>query len=304
MAAAAFGAAALLNGPALGYLDIFFAPWLIAGFWALQSGRPLLGAALLLTAGLVKWQPMLDLPFVLIHLLEISGPESAVAAVRRGLFWRLAALGGAVALSLLAVFGFWPVQAFLYALNHPWFSGNALNLPWLEAFVLKVLFHPTFTFGTEMHPPAPPAIFQVPVKVVFWAVFGGILWRAARAEKSLGNCLLLSVLGAATYCTLNTGVHENHWFLPMLLAFSLVVLDPSGANRTIALLMAVLLNVNMFLFYGVTGEREASPVLGLDLSVPLAALYVLCWSALAFYAWKATAPRFATAGRGYVRRPA
>src|SRR3712207_7318230 len=46
---------------------------------------------------------------------------------------------------------------------------------------------------------------------MFWVVFLAVFVMAARSERTLRNCLLFSLLGSLTYCTLNTGVHENHW---------------------------------------------------------------------------------------------
>jgi hypothetical protein len=293
LTAAAFSAAVLLNGPALGYLDLVFAPFLIGALWLLRAGRHLLGLALLVLALLLKWQPIIVLPFVLIHVLRNPDVDALATAPGRARLWLMAAFGGLALACIVLVFGRWPLIAFLHAIDHPHLSGNALNLPWLASFAVGALSRPGFAAGGEAGFLMPPRMAMLPVKAMFLAVFVAVVWRAARSENTLANCLLLSVVGAAAHCTLNAGVHENHWFLPFLLAFVLMMHAPSDASRTIALLMAAMLNINLFLFYGVTGEPVVRRVLLVDLSVPLALLFVAGWIALALHAWKATRPAFA-----------
>src|SRR4051794_30540713 len=54
--AAAFNASLILSGVGLGYQDVWYAPPLIAAFWAFQEKRNVLGTAFFLIASLVKWQ--------------------------------------------------------------------------------------------------------------------------------------------------------------------------------------------------------------------------------------------------------
>lgn len=293
LVATAFSAAILLSGVALGYMDVCLAPWLIAAFWMVRSGYPLVGLGLFMVSVLVKWQPLIILPFLMIHLLGISDMRSARAALGGRLFRRMLGLAAVAALLLGAAFGSSPAMAFLYATGHPFLSGNALNLPRLADFVLQSLADPSFNLGSEVAVSTPPAMVLLPFKALFWAGFVVVLYLAVRSGKTLRNCLLFSTLGFVTYCTLNTGVHENHWFVAFVLAFVLAIHDPSPASRMIAILLAVMLNVNLFLFYGVTGDPVLPVVLGIDLSIPLAILYCAVWLLLLHYAWRAAerAPR-------------
>jgi hypothetical protein len=295
LTAAAFSAAVLLNGPALGYLDLVFAPSLIGALWLLRAGRTLPGLVLLVLALLLKWQPIIVLPFVLIHVFRIPGRDAPADGSGADLLWRMAAFGGVVLACVALLFGRWPLIAFLHAIDHPHLSGNALNLPWLASFAVGALSRSGLAADGEVGILMPPTMSMLPAKALFLAVFAAVVWRAARSEKTFANCLLFSVVGSAAYCALNTGVHENHWFLPFVLALVLMMHAPSDASRTIALLMAAMLNINLFLFYGVTGEEAVPRVLLADLSVPMALFFVIGWIALALYAWKATRP--ALAGR-------
>jgi hypothetical protein len=301
--AAAFSAATLLFGVALGYLDTLFAAVLIAAFWALASGRNLLAVALLIVSVMIKWQPLIIAPFVAAYLFDMSSLEAARDSFRRGLFRWVLAFGAVTVLVLALLFGSTTAVALKHATSHHFLSGLAMNLPWLEGYVLKVLFHPTFTAGSEMTPPVPPALLQLPIKLMFWAVFVAVFVMAARSERTLRNCLLFSLLGSLTYCTLNTGVHENHWTLPLFLSFCLLIHDRSEASGMICLLVAAVANVNPFFFYGVTGQPVQPPVLGIDLSIPFAVLCVSIWLALALYVWKATERRGVARWAGRIGAP-
>jgi hypothetical protein len=158
----------------------------------------------------------------------------------------------------------------------------------LADFVLQLVSDPSFTIGSEVSVSTPPATVLLPFKAMFWAGFVVVLYLAVRSGKTLRNCLLFSTLGFVTYCTLNTGVHENHWFVAFVLAFMLAVHDPSPASRMVAILLAVMLNVNLFLFYGVTGDPVLPVVLGIDLSIPLSVLYCAAWLALFLHVWRTT----------------
>src|SRR5437879_3919348 len=79
--AAAFNSSILLSGVCLGYIDVFFVPWLIAAFWAFQLKRHVLGTALFSIACLTKWQPLIVVPFIAIYLFQISDFRSLRGAL-------------------------------------------------------------------------------------------------------------------------------------------------------------------------------------------------------------------------------
>src|SRR5205085_6325742 len=66
---AALELALILNSMALGYLDIFVAPFLIAGLFFLQRGNRNLGFLLFAISCLTKWQPLIIAPFVCLYVL-------------------------------------------------------------------------------------------------------------------------------------------------------------------------------------------------------------------------------------------
>ena len=295
----------MLDSVALGYLDVFMVPWLLGGFWALRAGLPLLGFSLVLVAAAFKWQPLAILPFVVIQALGITGIAGILAALRSRLTWQIAAVG-LLAVALLAqVFGAWPFIGLRHALSHPYLSANAMNLPWLLVFVFRLLLEPDFTIGSAMSYATPPALdfLVMPVKLLFWSSFAVVVLRALQAEKTVRNCLLLSILGFVTYFMLNAGAHENHLFVPVVLALVLAAMEPSPGHRLIALLLAAMLNLNIFFFYGITGTPLRRPVQGIDLSLPLAVVFILGWAVLFVHVWRTTSTRTATLPAGLRPKP-
>jgi hypothetical protein len=142
----------------------------------------------------------------------------------------------------------------------------------------------------------------LPIKITFWIVFGMVVFRAMRIGKSFQYCLLFSIVGLVTYVIWNSGVHENHLFVPVILAYMLMLHEGTREHWAIVTILTVMFNVNLFVFYGVTGTglrpistptpaELQSPVVGVDLTIILAMLYAVAWLLLAVYAWRATQPR-------------
>ena len=307
--AAAFNASLLLSGVALGYMDVCVAPPLIAAFWAFRARRDVLGMALFLIACLIKWQPLIVAPFIGIYLFEISNLRSCRDAVGGRLFWQLVVLVAVTIALLSLIFGLAPARSLWHGMSHPFLSGNALNLPWVAEFFYKLLFPSSYrqlivelvekgrlsaSYGfsnqAELKVLMPPSIYLLPIKIIFWIGFGTVVIRAMRSEKTFKNCLLFSIIGLMTYVIWNSGVHENHLFVAVVLAYMLMLHERSREHRAIVTILVVMFNVNLFVFYGVTGTELQSPVVGVDLSVILAMLYAVAWLLLAAYAWEAAQP--------------
>ena len=282
--AAAFNASLLLGGVALGYMDVFVAPSLIAAFWAFKMRRNVLGAAFFLIACLTKWQPLVVAPFIAVYLLEIYDLRSFRSAVGTRLFWHLAILVAATIALLCLLFGLAPVRSLWHGMNHAFLSGNALNLPWVASFFYKLLFSSSFSMQTELTKSISSSIYLMPIRLIFWIIFGAVIVRAMRSEKTFENCLLFSVVGFVTYVIWASGVHENHLFVAVILAYLLMLHERTREHWAIATILAVMLNINMFVFYGVTGTQLQSRVVGVDVSVILAMLYAIAWLLLALYA--------------------
>jgi hypothetical protein len=289
--AAAFNASLILSGVGLGYMDVYVAPSLIAAFWAFRWRRNVSGLAFFLIACLTKWQPLIVAPFVAIYLLGISNIRSIRDAVRTSLFRRLSALVGFTIALLGALFGLDPARSLWAGMNHPHISGYALNLPWIVGSISQLLFSPLVESNSELTYLMPRYRYLLPFKFVFAVTFVTIVFRAIRRIDSVENCLLFSIIGSVTYFLLNSGVHENHLFAAVLLAYLLMIFTRSRENWALATLLAAMFNTNLFVFYGVNGTALQNRVVGVDISLILAILCVFACTCIFLYGWNVMQPR-------------
>ncbi len=161
--------------------------------------------------------------------------------------------------------------AFSGAAGDPYFSGQAFNLDWIVSGFLEV-FHlagaPALQGGTIVAITALAPPWYGLSKILFWIVYLGVLGVFAAGKKPLALALLTAELAQFDF---NTGVHENHGFLVMILAFvavcGLVLEGPYlGVIATVML-------ANILLFYGlnlVSGAAASAGTLllsGLNLVV-------------------------------------
>lgn len=285
--AAAFQGAIMLSAAGLGYTDVVPAPFIIGALWAFRDDRPVLGFVLLLTSVLLKWQPLIIAPFLLLYMLEISDLRSIATAACRPTTWLLGAVIGVIVLSVFVVFGAAPLSAFLWALRHPFLSANALNVAWLATFLGELLYSPQLAAGSDVAYVVLPPPYLLPFKLIFFILFAVVVLRFIRTERTFSNCLLFSILGVVTYGVWNSAVHENHWFIALVPAFILAGDARTPAARWIAVLVGVMFNVNLFVFYGITGQPVIARTVGIDLSVALSLVFVAIWFVLLRHAWSA-----------------
>jgi hypothetical protein len=246
----AMWAAVLLNSVMLGYLDIYVAPFVLMGIWALTKGRPTAAMTSIGAATLIKWQPILIAPFVIVHVWRTNAKRAALTAVP------------AVALAVLVavVFGVLPVaNAFALSLQHGSLSSDALNLGQV------MMTWPYFT-----------ARWWVPaaMKVAFMCQFLWLIVRYADGPAHGERAIAYALVAFLGYVVCSSGVHENHWFVPTVLALALASMDRMWWMPALAI--AVVSNVNL-----VTSYESAGP----DVTAPIAALvvvgYVWSWRLLA-----------------------
>jgi hypothetical protein len=270
--------ALLLNSVALGYSDIYFAPALILSLWMLKEGRWLWFSLSFAVGALIKWQPMIIAPFCLLYILGVDDIRKLPEVDYAGLFGKAVAPAAILTASMLVAFGPEPVlKAFYSALTDDFLSGNALNLNWIVTHFLHV-WDPNQFGGlqnglADSFVTSSLRIVLIP-KLLFWTTYLLLLALFFRCEKTFTTLLIFSMLGYLCYFTFNTGVHENHLFLVTILAVVLYWREESWrANAVILLLMA---NINLFLFYGVDGDLHFPRLFaGVDIALPLAVLNVL-----------------------------
>jgi hypothetical protein len=258
--AAALHIALALNAAGLGYLDVFFGLPLLFSFLAYRRGRLALAGFAFGAASLVKWQPLIVAPCFALHLVAGDGRwrERLVRAARFGLPV-VGLLAGA-----RVVFGPEMSEAFDRAASHGYLSGDALNLSWLFQIAFRawapdwfgdlpgheaVLSREALLIST--HEPA----IVVPFRVLFFVSYVAILFLLARSRRGFPALAAAAFFAALAYFAFNTGVHENHLFVVVVLAAILAWEETEG--RRLYLIWALAANVNLWLFYGLGGAPSA-----------------------------------------------
>jgi len=256
--------ALLLNSVALGYIDIYFAPFLVLSFWALKQRKLALFSVFFAIACLTKWQPLIIAPFIVLYILDLRQAERWKLSSLLRIFIRLLAPGAVLLGLTLSIFGFSPTwEAFRASLSHHYLSGNALNFNWILTHFLHVL--KPGEFGGLIEGQANYIVtdsLQITLfsRLLFYAFYFIILVRFFRAEKSFENLIVFSVIGFLAYFTFNIGVHENHLFLVTILGVALLWLNKNTVTSVLTLVL--MNNINLFLFYGIDGKLRFSRVVG------------------------------------------
>jgi hypothetical protein len=278
------------NGVALGYIDTYWAPAFILSLWALQKRKIGLFSALYALSSVVKWQPLIVAPFLVLHALSVP-TEIARSGWRLLRRWvELVAPACVVVLTTALVFGFRPMVASLdHALNQELLSGDALNFNWLVTWFFEAV-HPEWYGGMSNGVVKsiiidPSLGWACGIKLIFVLFYLGALWRLFRFRASFAATIECSLVGYFSYFIFSIGVHENHLFLGTVLAVLAAALLPGKAWRAVFIVAAS--NLNMIAFYGFTGSPlPFSPVVGIDISIVFAAvnvaLFLFFWRDLVF----------------------
>ena len=270
-------AVVLLNSVALGYLDIYTAPFLVLSLRALSESRHRWALAWFSVASLVKWQPGLVGPFLLLHVIGTARRPTREDARRVA---RLLAPSAAVVGVVVLAFGTMPVAwAFARSMGHRSLSADALNLGWVITWLQQgATLGGDALFDRVVYLARAPLWTRLATKALFAIQFVLVVWHYLRRPADFNRTLAHALMGSLAYLIFNSGVHENHWFVPTLLAVALAARDATW--RVPALITGGFANLNLLLFYGFSGQGPGdNRVIGIDVTVPLAAL------AVAFYVW-------------------
>ncbi|HOX23375.1 MAG TPA: hypothetical protein PLL10_07925 [Elusimicrobiales bacterium] len=269
LATAALQIAMTLSSMGLSQLDVMFAPPLLAALWALQKRRVCWFAVFYSIACLIKWQPLLIAPFLALHLIRNKLLYNRPAAY----------LPPALVVGLAFFLGGHEIfRCFHLALQHPYLSGNALNLGWVLTYLLRVLA-PQSWGGHENNAAAYLISYDWRVHIfpqaLFLAAYFAVLVAFVRAERSFTNLVWYSLAGYLTYFFLNTGVHDNHLFIVVVLSAVLLALNRAYATSFCVWSFAA--NLNLFIFWGVDGGKPGiSTSMGITVIFALLNLILFC----------------------------
>jgi hypothetical protein len=230
-------------GSLLGYIDSFYLPFVLLAVFALETGAFEIAGAMLAVAIMIKWQPAILAPPMLIYALAQARGWRRIICVLPG---------AAIGLAVVMVFGpSWVWFAFSGATNDPYFSGQAFNLDWIMSAALEY-WHmagaPAITSGTIVAITALAPPWYALSKILFWAAYLAVLAVFGFAAKTPARLYLALCACESVQFTFNTGVHENHAFLLLVFVFAAVRAGALAAFYLLA--VAVLALSNVLLFYG------------------------------------------------------
>ncbi len=256
-------------GLLLGYTDVVYLPLLLMALYAADAERFALAGAALAVAALIKWQPIILAPLFLLAAFSRRRDLRGFGIV---LAPTVVLVGGTLALfGVAACF-----DVFVTATKDEYLSGQGANIGWLISWVFEVLH----VAGLTLQPNGDVAILQVPspvaavgwamaaLRVLFYAMFLGGLGIYAFGRKTRAAFLIAALAGCLTQFTCNSGVHENHLFPGMVVAF--VAWQAGVVDGFLMGAIAVIAGLNVLLFYGVGDGFDFNLWLGADPTVFLA----------------------------------
>lgn len=281
----------------IGYLDGEMAPFLILAVYFFNKENFRLSGLFLTLLSLVKFQPLIVAPFLLLYFIDVydSQQQKYKLSIKMKKLLQIS----------LPVIVIWAVVCIIYKgepikmLRTALFSSggsiapNALNLGWIIQFVLEK-FMPD-TFG-GLYEGSITIIWDAPkgylsFKYIFIILyFITALLLTLHKEKSCQLVLRYAIIGYTVYFLFNSGVHENHLFLAALLMILLYVLEPTQTNYGRAVMYLFILNMNLIVFYGLTGVMPFIRIIGglVDPTLVLAAFNVIYLSVTCFHMTRET----------------
>jgi hypothetical protein len=286
---------AVLLGSVLGYQDAVFGLFAVAACLSLMRRRMVLGASLVVLAGLLKPQGSLLLPTLLALLLVEAGLPTLLGA------------GVAGIVTAACVFAPWWATGHLLSaidgsrrpLEEITVSAESLNLGWIGGYVLQWIHERPWPLARILTLPEFEAWAGWDAVTVSRILLSGatllnvvILLRSDREDPV--RVPLSLVLQAHLYALFGTSVHENHTFLAVFVAPLLLGVWSKGT--AVLSMTSAFLFLNLFLLEGL--GRGLIPdrrlyhlrlILGLDLSVVVAVLHVAL--VIVLFVWALRRPR-------------
>lgn len=288
-------ASLILNSLGLGYVDVYYMPFLLGALWAFQRNKWAIATLLLSIACFTKWQPIIIAPVAAIFLLTIHHWHDWQQIPFKRLLQQVLVPFAGLQLLFIWLFGSTPLATLFTAMDDPFLSGNALNLQWIATYIFRLyypeLYGGLINGGNYLVEIGDGNHYVILARYIFFGLYGLVLLLWLGRPKNFTNLLWFSILAFFTYVTFNTGVHENHIFLICLIAAVLAWQQPE--QMPLFVILALIGNLNIFLFYGLDGQDLpfSRVVFGQDISVWLAGANVLFYGLLAQQALWQTRPR-------------
>lgn len=286
---------AVLMTTTLGYVDVFFALPAVGAVIAASSGRPWVAGALFTAAVMTKPQGLFVAPAIALALWnagDLSAARRRLAAATTA-----SALVAALLTAPIVVAGttLHMLRSVAVLAGHNMLSALACNLWWIVSYAFEAAT--AAEHGLRAALLARPAIlshaevmergFPNPRLIAAVLLGGAVLWalRVAFRARDLGIHAAVAAFVVVAYFTLSVQVHENHFFLA--LPFLAIAAALRREFAPVFATLSVTFALNLYLFFGVTGDGPPERLLrvaGLDSTLLLSVVNcaALGWFAATF----------------------
>lgn len=302
-----FLAAHVIGTIGLAYLDIFAGLWMVAAFLLLIRGIPEGFVVLFACALLTKWQPLVMMPVVVLYLLS---QRDSLSQKNPRNFVALLLLPAA----LLAIANWFDIHQVLQAWlkiqranDGSFFNAYAFGLQGLVDAAVRIsamisaLQQPSEALALQ-HLQAIEIVTRIGTgpwssarfwisQCLFWFFVLCTLVGFVRSKREVNDLLRCSVQMYVVYFLFRHGVHENHLYIPGLLA--LVLAARQRAYLHDAVMLNLLHNLNMVYYYSFDGRWPED--IWLHSPAAQALVLLLCglcslWLLLLWQRWLSTEP--------------
>lgn len=240
----------------LGFIDALVFPFLIIAFYFLQKERYCLFAVFFTLCCCVKMQPLIIAPILVCYFITLSSKKPYfIAPIKRILQMGICAI--LTLTPFFLIYGIEPIMKCIRSgLIAPGFSPNGLNFIWIVQYFLEMYF-PDKTMPLTNGLPeiywGPHGVMLI-FNYVFWIIFIAlVIFTLLIKHKTPIIILKICIIEYTFYFLFKLAVHENHLILAMVLTAILLCLEDTMINRWIFMVYAFITNMNMYLFYGITG---------------------------------------------------
>ena len=246
----------------LGYLDIEMVPFIVLAFYFLSKERYVLSSIFFSVVCLIKFQPLIIMPFIVIYFVDILDPRGGkfkphirIKNMMQMAIPAILTVGG-----VLLIYREELIKALYRALFD---SGNAispqgLNLGWIIQYWIEKyhadIFGPLDGGYIRVIWDAPSLYLSF--RYIFIVIYAAaVIIMLLQRKKDYVLLLKCSLVGYTAYFVYNSTVNENHLFVGMILMMLLYVKEPSKNNYYGMIMYNVIFNINLYVFYRIEYSR-------------------------------------------------
>lgn len=282
----------IFNAQGLGYTDVLLLPFFVLTILFLFKNKFILTGLFYSLSFLIKWQPLILLPLIIIYILMLKSPKLLFVNLIHFIFGLLIPFPFLFLLNNNIIY--FLSTTFKLALTDQILSA-ALNTQWIVTYFLH--FYQPYLYGPFLEGFIeyisyfngnfiPHQLLILP-KLLFFSIYSLILLRFVSfngyGQRYFYNFLFTSYVIYTSYFMISSAVHENHLFLAVILALLLFILHPTRINRLLLLATDIIAFINMFIYYGFTGQPVIPRVVnGVDITLYLAIIFSLLYFILLF----------------------